>query len=115
MSCLQDLEQVSGNIYIRPVRLAKEGDILPGHKHNFDHTTFVISGRVKVVATCDEGCHWEKEFDSGEFFLVKKDWKHQITALTDGVRFACIYSHRTPQGEVTEKYDGFDNAYAAKV
>lgn len=111
MSCAQTTERISGNLYLRPVELKTAGDVLPGHKHRFSHTTFVVRGRVKVVASYDATPRMEKEFGPGEHFLVKQDWTHQITALTDDVFFMCIYSHRTPQGEVTQVYEGWDGAY----
>ena len=42
-------EFVSGNIFIRPHNLNK-GDMIDGHQHNFDHTSFCIRGRVRVEA-----------------------------------------------------------------
>jgi len=44
------MEWISGNIFIRRNVLPKIGDATNGHGHNFDHTTIVFSGRVRVVA-----------------------------------------------------------------
>lgn len=104
-------EWVSGNIFIRPVRLAHTGDVIDGHTHTFDHTTIVIHGLVHVVATCDEGCHREGEFAAGSHFLTKATWRHTITALSDDVEVWCVYSHRTPQGEVVQESTGWPEAY----
>lgn len=111
--CEQKAEWVSGNVYIRRVRLAKKGDVLPGHKHNFDHTTIVFTGAVHVLATCDEGCNKEQDFKAASHFLVKKDWRHTITALEDGTEFWCVYSHRDPQGNVVQEYTGWSHAHDA--
>jgi hypothetical protein len=109
-------EYASGNIFLRRVQLAKAGDVLHGHTHNFDHTTFVVRGAVRVVATCEGGCMKPKVQDFGEgqefrHFLVQKHWTHEITALTDDVEFYCIYSHRTPQGDVVQDATGWREAY----
>lgn len=53
---------------------------------------------------------------SSHFALIRAEWEHQITliGLTPGVThgvFNCVYSHRTPQGDVTQIYDGWDKAY----
>lgn len=112
--CEQEKEYASGNIYLRPVVLHKKGDSIPGHKHNFDHTTFVTKGSVHVLATCDEGCKKEKDFKAGEHFLVKAEWLHLITALEDETEFTCIYSHCTPQGEIVQEYNGWDEANGIK-
>lgn len=113
LTCHQDgkAEYVSGNIFIRPVKLPAKGDKIHGHKHNFDHTTFVTKGSVHVRATCDEGCEKEQDFKAGQHFLVLANWEHEITALEDNVEFSCIYSHRTPQGEVVLEKTGWEEAY----
>lgn len=101
-------EYASGNIFLRHVRLAKAGDVLQGHTHHFDHTTFVVSGRVRIHATCDKGCRPRtQEFAPGESFLVRKDWRHEATALSDDVHFVCVYSHRDAQGEVVQVMEGW--------
>jgi len=104
-------EYASGNIFLRRVRLAKAGDVLPGHTHNFDHTTFVSLGRIHVLVDCPCGKQKEQEFGPGEHFLVKADHRHTITALTDDVQFHCIYAHRNPQGEVVQEFTGWMEAY----
>jgi len=43
-------EWISGNIFIRPILLDKPGSKMDGHGHNFDHTTIVFSGPIRVVA-----------------------------------------------------------------
>lgn len=105
-------EYASGNIFLRRVQLRRAGDKVHGHMHAFDHTTFVVRGRVHVDATCDKGCRPKsQDFEAGQHFLVRKDWRHEITALTDDVLFFCIYSHRTPQGEVVQVATGWREAY----
>lgn len=103
-------EYASGNIYLRPVHLKTKGAQVEGHKHNFDHTTFIVKGSVHVLATCDEGCRKEQDFTAGQHFLIRKDWMHDITALEDNVEFYCIYAHRTPQGDIVQEYNGWSPA-----
>lgn len=104
-----------GNLQIRPVKLAKAGDTIDGHEHEFDHTTFVWKGRVHIHATCKEGCNKEGEFAVPSAVLIKKEWRHTITALEDDTEFWCVYSHRTPQGDVVQEWNGWDTAYATKA
>lgn len=109
--CKQREEVVSGNIFIRPVHLDKTGDVLQGHTHNFDHTSFFVQGDVKLELTTPDGEYIEtKEFHAPAFFLIKANVRHQITALTDDVIFWCVYSHRNAQGEIVEETDTY-NAY----
>ena len=113
--CEQKAEWASGNIYIRRVRLAKAGDVLHGHTHNFDHTTIVFTGAVHVHATCEAGCNKKQDFAAPSHFLVRKDWRHEITALVDGTEFWCVYSHRDPQGNVVQEYTGWSDAHDARA
>jgi quercetin dioxygenase-like cupin family protein len=107
-------EWVSGNIFIRPNRNMMKGDVIQGHKHNFDHTSFVVKGSVHVKAVTPDGRVIEGDFGEAyntPHFLVLADVEHEITALEDGTSFYCIYSHRTPQGEVSLHQTGWYDAY----
>ncbi len=105
------MELVSGNIYLRPNPLLKAGDLVAGHKHNFDHTTFVIRGSVHVKATLPDGTIREKDFEAGQHFLVRVDTIHEISAIVDDTLFYCIYSHNTPQARISQVYEGWEAAY----
>ena len=103
-------EWVSGNIYIRPNR-GLAGTVVAGHTHHFDHTTIVFAGAVHVKATTPDGqVLRERDFHAPAHFLVKAEVWHEISFLEDG-EFWCVYSHRTPQGRVTEDFDGWQPAY----
>lgn len=101
------MEYVSGNIFIRPNELPKAGDKVDGHAHNFDHTTVVFRGSVHVKAKYPDGRVREQDFVGGSEFLVKAEVEHEITALEDNTMFKCYYSHRTPQGDVVQEWDGW--------
>lgn len=108
------MEWVSGNIFIRPNEMMKAGDVIEGHAHNFDHTSFVVNGAVNVRATTPDGRQLDANFGNGypfRHFLVLKDVEHTITALEDGTDFYCIYSHREPQGDIVQTVTGWTEAY----
>jgi quercetin dioxygenase-like cupin family protein len=99
-------EQVSGNIFLRPVH-GNKGTEVGNHTHNFDHTSFVITGSIHVAfGSPEDPGYREATYGPGEHFLVAATVKHGITMLEDGTRFVCIYSHRDPQGEVVQEYPG---------
>jgi len=104
-------EWVSGNIFIRRNRLPAVGDRVEGHAHNFDHTTIVFTGAVRVRARLPEGTVIERTFEAPAHFLVKADVLHEITATLPLTEFWCVYSHRTPQGRLVQEYDGWTPAY----
>jgi mannose-6-phosphate isomerase-like protein (cupin superfamily) len=90
-TCATTGEQVLGGLGIRPVVLATAGDMVDGHEHVFDHVMFFATGRVHVHATCKEGCNKEFMVEPGTYLLIPKHWRHATTALTDDVKFWCVF------------------------
>jgi hypothetical protein len=110
------MEFISGNIFIRPIKL-KPGEIMGGHTHHFDHTSILFCGDWRVKKWNVDG-DLAFEFDrTGPFHvLIEKDCRHEFTFLggaPEGHAY-CVYSHRTPQGEISQVYAGWPDAYAAK-
>jgi quercetin dioxygenase-like cupin family protein len=104
------MEWQSGNIFIRENRLAKTGDITNGHKHNFDHTTILMRGSVRITAKLDDG-NLIRDAKAPAYVLIKAGVEHEIVALEDDTVYWCVYSHRTPQGEITQDYTGWGDCY----
>lgn len=104
------MEYASGNIYIRPNKLAK-GEFAKGHTHHFDHTTIFFKGAFHVKATLPDGSVIERDFAAPAHCLIRADVEHEITALEDGSEFWCVYSHRTPQGDIVQQFTGWEDAY----
>jgi hypothetical protein len=104
-------EWISGNIFIRPNHMQEVGMTISGHEHNFDHTTIVFTGSVHVKAKLPDGTIREGDFKAPSHFLVRKDVSHEITSLEPNTIFWCVYSHRTPQGEISQVFDGWMTSY----
>lgn len=96
------MEYISGNIYIREMALEKAGDIVNGHTHNFDHTTYVVRGSVLVESLNEDGTVKQSAIkraqDGQNWVLIKAEVKHRITALEDNCMAHCVYAHRIPMG-----------------
>lgn len=121
-NCDLDTEIISGNIFIRPVKLLNKGDFVQGHKHNFDHTTIVFKGSILIKQNNGKEQNFyspgnpNKQSDDSSHALICKDTEHLITALEDNTIFWCVYSHRTPQGEVSLENTGWlNNSYTEKI
>lgn len=99
--CNQRGEDEMGGLQIRPVILPNAGDFIPGHTHNFDHVTFLAQGSVHVDATCEDNCHEEQVIQGPAYFLIKRDWTHKITAMSDNVHFWCIFPSYDAKGRRT--------------
>jgi hypothetical protein len=126
------MEWVSGNVFIRPMgdrEGLKPGQVVTGHVHNFDHTSIFFCGRWRVrkwvPVVREDGSLVDPDGANGEWamlvdferegpfhLLIEAHARHEFTFLGPGVGKAwCVYSHRTPQGEVSEHYTGWWEAY----
>ena len=105
------MEWQSGNVFIRPNKLAKAGDRTDGHTHNFDHTTILFKGSFRITARLPNGTEVVREAQAPAHFLIRAEVSHEIVATADDTEYWCVYSHRTPQGEVVQEYDGWRESY----
>ncbi len=109
------MELISGNIFIRPMRFEKAGDVVEGHTHNFAHTTYIVRGTVQIDQLDSDGSVMrsvlKRASDGQNWVLIKPDACHRLTALEDNSLGHCIYAHRTPQGDVVQEYDGWMAGY----
>jgi hypothetical protein len=103
-----------GNIWVRQHKLEKMNDVAQGHVHHFDHVTMLASGKVRVdvknTITKEER---SKEFQGPTFMIIRKDYIHKITALTDNVQYYCVFALRDIDGDVTDVYSGNNDPYGA--
>lgn len=105
------MEWASGNVFIRANRLDRAGDGTEGHEHNFDHTTIIFQGAVRITARLPGGGRVVREGAAPAHFLIRAGVRHEIEATADGTVYWCVYSHRDHQGEVCQEYDGWRDAY----
>lgn len=103
-------EFVSGNIFVRPNLLARAGDVTQGHEHNFDHTTICLRGAIRVEVASGEQAGACVVVIEGTHLLIRAGVRHEITALMDDTLYWCVYSHRTPDGEVSQVDTGWREA-----
>jgi hypothetical protein len=104
-------EWQSGNVFIRANKLHKSGDVTKGHKHNFDHTTILFKGSFKITAHLPNGTEVIREASAPAHFLIRADVEHTLVATSDDTEYWCVYSHRTPQGDIVQDYDGWNECY----
>ena len=101
-----------GNIWVRSFFLEKAGMTNGmGHKHNHDHVTLLISGKVLVEVDGFE----PTEFVGPTFIIVDKDHHHKFTALSDNVLYFCVFALRDLDGEVTDIYSGNNSPYRKQI
>jgi hypothetical protein len=126
------MEFRSGSIFIRQSDQTLEtGAVINGHTHNFDHTTFFTAGKWKVEVKgqvfdgdgkpmLDEQSKplthkvRERIIQAGKpfaWFLIEATMFHTLTLLEGPGCYACVYSHRVEDGDVTPEYNGWHDAY----
>ena len=106
--------QILGPIGYRSFTLEKACEENAGHKHNYDHVTYLLRGKVRVTYSYDQDgktVTGEREFEAPDRILIKKDVHHTIKALTENVVYDCVFSHRDFDGLVTQQYNGNPKAY----
>ena len=109
------MEFVSGNLFIREMRFNKAGEANEGHAHNFDHTTYVVAGAIRVDRLNEQDeiiqSVEKKAKDGKNWVLILANARHRVIALEDNTVAHCIYSHRNPQGEIVQEFTGWEKAY----
>lgn len=90
-----------GNIWVRQNYMQKAGDAVSGHMHYHDHVSLLVKGSVKVQIN-DEP---PKEFFAPTFIVVRKEHRHQITALEDDTIWYCVFAMRDINGDVADIVD----------
>lgn len=110
---------VVGPVGLRPFRLEKTCHAAVGHEHNYDHTTIVIRGRLKVYYEYDKDGRAVRgesgEFGQGETIFIRAKVRHTLKALEDNTVYMCVFSHRDFDGVVCETYEAAMGNQAAYV
>lgn len=78
--------EIVGGLYFRSVKLQK-GTVIPQHVHDYDHATFVGSGRARGWSNG----YWLGDRGPGEAFLVAAYEEHVFQALEDNTLLACVH------------------------
>jgi hypothetical protein len=81
------IDWISGNVFLRPRDTAR-GELVAGHKHNFDHTHFVVSGWFLVRGWVNgiEVVHQKASIEYGR--LRQMRLRYEPDAVLRPVRFA---------------------------
>lgn len=112
---MSTLTTLAGPVGIRQFHAEKACVTHQGHEHNYDHTTIVIRGRLRVHYSYEKDGQIVEgdtvEFGQGEMIHIKSRVRHTIQALEDDTVYICVFSHRDFDGIVCEKYVGNQRAY----
>lgn len=84
---------IADNVFVKMMYLLKEGDIVEGHAHTFDHITLLSAGSVQM-ARDDK----TDTFTAPCLIVTPKGVRHKFTALRDNVVLCCIHAVRDGDG-----------------
>ena len=86
-----------GNVWIRVHKFVSAGEVHAGHKHKFDHVSFLMKGRARVTV---EGR--STDYSAINFIKIDKDLNHEIVALEEGTEWWCVFAVRDDNGEIAQ-------------
>jgi len=91
------------NVYCRLMYFKNRGDVQAGHCHTYDHGTLLSTGRLQVDMFSEDNIHQgTKIFEAPTFIFIRKDAKHQLTALEDNTVAVCIHALRTIEDDIID-------------
>ena len=83
------------NVYIRTMQFKHKGDTMKGHKHKYDHATFLSKGSVLVKTE-----KMARVFEAPVSIYIDKDLEHEIIALEDDTVASCIHAIREVDSDI---------------
>lgn len=75
-----------GNIHIRRLYFPTASTVHEGHRHDYDHVSYLLKG--KVIVETDHNS--SKEYSAGAMIVIRKNVYHKIIALEDDTTWLCI-------------------------
>ena len=81
------------NIHTRMMHFVKAGDKILGHKHTFDHVTLLAHGSLKIDINGADTI-----YKAPALVVIRKDKRHELTALEDNTVAVCINGIRDGDG-----------------
>ena len=90
-----------GNIWVRQNYLELAGDKVGGHVHYFDHVSLLAKGSVEVTIDGKE----PRTFHAPTFIVIRKNHRHEITALENDTSWYCVFAVRDIDGNQSEIVD----------
>jgi dTDP-4-dehydrorhamnose 3,5-epimerase-like enzyme len=81
------------NLFSKMMHFKQAGNVEYGHCHIFDHLTLLASGSLKVTI---DGV--STDYKAPHMIFIRKNIKHELTALEDNTVAFCIHALRRGDG-----------------
>lgn len=105
-TCADQGERFEGGLGIRDVILRKSSpeDHVNLHAHRFDHVMFFAEGEATVTAYCPCGSVEVSQAKAGDSILIPATWKHDVVAVSERVKFWCVFPAFDEHGKRNSDY-----------
>lgn len=118
-------EYILGHEFVRePDRFLGTGDVIEFHTHNHHHNTHVTKGvveihrRLRVVSDDGQEVGWQElpllTIVGGgprSIVPVPANMQHKLVVLEGPAFYRCCFVHRDLEGNPSEFYHGYEEAY----
>lgn len=92
-----DIEfQTIDDIFIKVMKIAKAGTVIPQHSHVYEHGSFVASGAIRLW---QDGI-LDADYHAPTLICIKAGVKHLFQALEDNTAVLCL--HNVSRKEIVE-------------
>jgi quercetin dioxygenase-like cupin family protein len=90
---------LADDVMVKLVCMDKGGYLVEGHKHNYDHTSFLFSGSFRMW----KDGNLDRDYHAPCGVLVEKGVVHSMLTLEDNTNWGCIHNtHGFPADELEE-------------
>lgn len=84
---------IMSNMWFGLMMFNKSGTKMEGHKHLFDHVTYLSHGKFRVIKyNLDDEVELDEVIDSPCFIHIAKGNFHSIESLTDDATACCCHA-----------------------
>lgn len=92
---------LADNVFVKMIVLEKDGMVARGHKHSFDHTSFLATGSMRL---------WKDDVLVGDLkaptgIFIEAGVVHEMVALEDDTMFLCVHNTHGLETEELIKRD----------
>lgn len=90
--------KIADEVFMKTMRVAKAGTIIPQHAHTYAHVSVLVRGAVRVFRT--DNCQ-HANFEAPAGITIPANVKHLFTTLVDDTIVLCVHDVAESDGEVS--------------
>lgn len=79
---------LADDVFVKIIAIDKGGWLVKGHKHVFDHTSFLFSGSLRLW----KDGKLDRDYHAPTGVFIEAGVEHTMLTLEDNTRFGCIHN-----------------------